>query len=250
MKWISLILILLLSACGTTPQQAESAHLHLQLADSLIEKENYPSALKELLIAQDLEPSNAIVQSHLGYIYFSRERYDLSEDHYKRAISLNPDFTEAKNNLARVYIETAQNKKAETLLKEVLTDYTYNDFPRAYANYGILEFNRKKYKTALAYFRKTLEKDRENCFAQVYVGRCYMEMGDPKHAADQLNKAVNFCQPLQIDEAHYYGAIALFRSNQKDLATLRFEELLKVFPSGKNRENARKMLDVIKKGKL
>ncbi len=250
LKWISSFCLLVVLGCGTTPQQSESAKLHLQLAVSLIEKDNYPLALKELLIAQDLEPSNPVVQSYLGLVYFNRDRYDLAEEHYKRAVRLKSDFTDAKNNLARVYVESSQYKLAEKYLKEVLDDYTYTDFTKAYINYGLLEFKRKNYKQALVFLFKNLEKDRENCLSQVYVGRSYLELAENRLAVEQLNKAIAFCQPLEIDDAHYYNAIALFRNNQKDLAQIRFEELLKLFPVGKNRENARKMLDVIKKGTL
>lgn len=250
MKWISLAFALFIAGCVTTQKQADQAALHLQLAVSLIQQQNYPVALQELLTAQDLDPQNADTQAYLGYVYFMRERIDLAEKHFKKAISLNPKFSDAKNNLARVYIETSRPKEAEVLLKEILEDYTYTNFPRAYFNYGLLEFNRKNYRTSLGYFTKTIQQDRENCLAHVYIGRNYLELKQAAVAVEELNKAINFCQPAEIDDAHYYNAIALFRNNQKDLATIRFQELLKIYPSGKNRESAKKMLDVIKKGNL
>lgn len=250
MKWISLALVLILAGCVTTKKQTEQAALHLQLAANFVQQENYPVALQELLIAQDLDPSNTDVQAYLGYVYFIRERIDLAEKHFKKAIMLNPKFTDVKNNLARVYIETNRLNEAETLLKEILVDYTYPDFPRAYFNYGLLEFNRKNHRASLNYFSKALQKDRENCLGHVYIGRNYLELKENSLAVEELNKAINFCQPLQLDDAHYYNAIALFRNNQKDLAMIRFQELLKLFPTGKNRESAKKMLDVIRKGNL
>ncbi len=246
-----LFIYLFLSGCaGRQVEKNEDADLHMQIAVSYMQKENYPLALKELLIAQDLSPRNALIQSNLGHVYFMRERYDLSEQHYKRAIALQPNFTDAKNNLARVYIETSQNRAAEELLKEVLTDLTYIDFPRANANYGILEFNRKKYKTAVSYFKRSLEKDRENCSTNVYLGRSYLELKENLLAVGQLEKSISFCQPIEVDDAHYYSAIALFRNGQKDRAIFRFEELNKLFPDSKYQDRAQKMLNVLKKGDL
>ncbi len=250
MKWISLAFALFLAGCVTTKKQTEQAALHLQLAVNFVQQENYPVALQELLTAQDLDPSNSDVQAYLGYVYFIRERIDLAEKHFKKAVAINSKFSDAKNNLARVYIETGRLKEAENLLKEILVDYTYSDFARAYFNYGLLEFNRKNYRASLNFFAKAIQKDRENCLAHVYIGRNYLELTQTSMAVEELNKAINFCQPLQVDDAHYYNAIALFRNNQKDLATVRFQELLKLFPTGKNRENAQKMLDVIRKGNL
>lgn len=250
MKWISLAFVLILIGCVTTRKEADQAALHLQLAVNLIQQENYPVALQELLVSQNLDPKNPDTQAYLGFVYFMRERKDLAEKHFKNAVDLNPNFSDAKNNLARVYIETSRLKEAEILLKQILVDYTYTDFQRAYFNYGLLEFTRKNYRASLDYFTKAIQKDRENCLAHVYIGRNYLELKQPPVAVEELNKAINFCQPLQVDDAHYYNAIALFRNNQKDLAMIRFQELLKIYPAGKNRENAKKMLDVIKKGNL
>ncbi len=246
-----LLICLFLGACQTTRvEKNETAELHMQIATSHIQNENYPLALKELLIAQELSPRNAAIQANLGYVYFMRERYDLSEQHFKRALSLMPNFTDAKNNLARVYIETSKNAQAEELLIEVLSDLTYVDFPRAQANYGILEFNRKKYKTAVGYFKRSLERDRENCITNVYLGRSYLELKENLLAVAQLEKSISFCQPLDLEDAHYYSAIALYRNGQKDRAIFRFEELIKLFPNSKYIDRTQKMLAVLKKGAL
>ena len=234
----------------SAPEQQETAELHMQIAISYIQKDNLPTALKELLIAEDLAPSNAAVQSNLGLVYFLRDRYELSERHYMNAVKFKPDFTEAKNNLARVYIEYDQLRKAEPLLQESLKDLTFTDFSSVYANYGILEFKRKRYPTAKVYLKKSLETDRENCMSHVYLGRANLELNELSLASDEFEKGVAFCSPLGIDEAHYYAALAFFRNNQKDRAMVRFEELIKLFPNGKNNEKAKKMLSLIKKGNL
>jgi type IV pilus assembly protein PilF len=254
MKWSSLVVILYfaLQGCKSMPnaENQETAELHMQIAVSYIQKDNLPSALKELLIAEDLAPKNAAVQSNLGLVYFLRDRFELSERHYLQAISFRPDYTEAKNNLARVYTETGQYRKAEPLLQEALKDLTFNDYPSVYANYGILEFKRKHYASATNYLKKSLEIDRENCLTQVYLGRSYLDMNELTLASDQLEKAISFCQPQGIDEAHYYAALAYYRNSQRDRAMVRFEELIRYFPTGPNNEKAKKMLALIKKGTL
>lgn len=250
---IAFFLAISFSGCGTTSvsqDKKETADLHLQIANEYIKGENYPLALKELMTAQDLSPDNPAVQANLGLVYFMRERYELAEKHYKKAIKIKPDFTDAKNNLGRVYVEIGQYRLAEELLTEVLADLTYVDFPKAYANFGILQFKRKKYSDAITYFKKSLERDRENCFTQVYLGRSYMELKENALAVSQLEKALPFCQQIESDEALYYSAIALYRNNQKEKAKFRFEDLVKAYPNGYNNEKAQKMLQLIKKGGL
>ena len=243
--------VLLLSCSAMNrAENKESAELHMEIAISHIQKDNLPFALKELIIAEDMDPNNPVIHSNLGLVYFLRERYELSERHYLRAISLKPDYTEAKNNLARVYTEIGQYKKAEPFLKDALKDLTFSDYASVYANYGILEFKRKNYTNAKAYLKKSLETDRENCLTHVYLGRAYLEVKDLGLATDQLEKAISFCRPAGVDEAHFYGALAFYRNNQRDRAMVRFEELIKLFPHGQHHEKAKQMLALIKKGTL
>jgi len=241
-----------LLGCATRAltEKEESAILHLQIATEYIKSEKYPAALKELLIAEDLSPRNPSIQANLGLVYFMRERYELAEKHYSKSISIKPDFTDAKNDLGRVYVEIGQFKKAEALLKEVLNDLTYVDFSKANANYGVLEFKRKNYRNAILYLNKALEQDRENCYIRAYLGRSNLELKNTTNAISQLKKAIPFCEQINSDEAHFYLGIALYRDNQKELSIFRFEELLRIFPSGFHFEKTQKMLELVKQGTL
>jgi Tfp pilus assembly protein PilF len=242
------ICALLLNSCATSATNSERAKNRVELAAAYIKSENYPAALRELLKAQEDDPNNPSVESALGTVYFKREKYELSEKHYLRALALKPDFTQARNDLARSYIETGRYTRAEELLKQSLDDLTYLNYPQTYANYGILEFKKNNYEKAIYYLKKSLEKDRENCETQVYLGRSFLESNDLESAISQLERAVTFCSQAESDLGHYYSAIALYRGQQTDKALLRFEELTTLFPNGPNREKADKMIAIIKKG--
>ncbi len=254
MKFVSLLFFFqtVLFGCASMQQseKQETAELHMEIAIAYIQKDNLPLALKELLIAEDIDPKNPVVHSNLGLVYFLRERYELAERHYLQAISYKPDYTEAKNNLARVYTEIGQYRKAEPFLIEALKDLTFQGYASVYANYGILEFKQKKYSAAKVYLKKSLESDRENCMTHVYLGRSFLELKELGLATDQLEKAISFCRPVAIDEAHYYAALAFYRNNQRDRAMARFEELVKIFPMGVHYDKAKQMLALIKKGTL
>lgn len=239
-----------MACAGSKRAQEESAvkaDLNLQIAMSYMKSGNYPMALKQLLAAEEHNPRSEAVHIHLGFVYYARESYELAEKHYLKAIQLKKDYSEAKNLLARLYIETSQYQRAEELLQEILQDLTYEDFPRAHAHYGLLEFRRKKYTAAIPHLKKSLERDRESCDSNVLLGRSYLELNELTLAVPQLDKSIPFCQSLESDEAHYYSAIALYRAGQKSKARFRFEELTKLFPNGKNHEKSQKMLDLLKR---
>lgn len=245
------IFLFFLSSCATTAEKKpENAELHMHMGISYLQTNNLPLALKELLIAEELNPKSAIIQNNLGLVYFLRQKYDLSIKHFSRAYDLDKTFTEAKNNLARVYIEVKQYKQAEKLLHEVLEDLTYVNVMGAHMNFGMLYFNQKRYQEAKVSFRKVLEFNRQDCFAHVFLGRSYLELKENRIAADQLDRAVSFCTPSGVDDAYYYAAIAYYRLGIRDKSLVRFEELIKLFPNGKNRDNAKEMIQLIRKGQL
>lgn len=255
-KSINLLFVLILPAilwgCShfSKTDDRETAELHMQIGLSFVQKENYPSALRELLTAEKIDPTNPLVQSNLGYVYYMRDHLDLAEKHYQRSIELKPDFTDAKNNLARLYIERGKLAAAVPLLKEALKDLTYNDYPKIYTNLGVLEFKRGRYSLSKVYFKKALEYNQDDCANRLYLGRSLLELRDLPTASLELNRSINSCRNLTSDDAYFYSAIALYRNNEREKSMMRFEEMLRLYPNGKNTRQAREMLEYIKKGTL
>lgn len=247
----TVLVLFFFTSCKTvTPENQDASNLHLQIALGHIQNQNYPQALRELQIAEQLNPNHPYVQSNLGLVYILRDRNDLAEKFLKKSIQLKPDFTEAKNNLAHAYIELGRNSEAEALLKDVVSDFTFVDYPTAYINYANLEFNRQKYTEAIIYAKKAIEGNNSNCFAWLYLGRSYLELNQYTAALAALEKASGLCLAVGTDSAHYYTAIALYRNKHKDLAKKKFQELIRLFPNGKNFEKSQQMLNVINKGIL
>lgn len=242
--------LLVLPSCVSTTQKnnkERAAELKMEIGISHMQRNNLPLALKELLGALELDPKNSFIHNNLGIVYYLREKYDLSVKYFSEAIALNPTFTEAKNNLARVYIEQKQYSKAARLLDVVLADLTYTNAHSAYFNYGLLYFNQNKFDQAKLYLSKILSDNREDCLTQVYYSRSLMETNHVKLASEQLDKATQFCSLQQVDDAHFYSAIAYYRSGNKQKALARFEELVKIFPEGKHRVKASEMIQLIQK---
>lgn len=215
---------------------------------SYLEQGNYPFALRELLNAEELDPTSAVVQNNLGQVYFLRERYDLAEKSFQKAIQLQPDFSEARNNLARTYIETGKFPAAEKELKIVFNDLTYAGGTKAYINWGLSRFLQKDYTGAQSAFAKVLESQSDDCVANTYYGRSLFEQKDYTRATEALDRAVGFCQKNLVDEPHYYSALAYYRQGDKSKAVARFEEIVKLYPQGKFRDKSKALLEMIRKG--
>ncbi|QDK39496.1 tetratricopeptide repeat protein [Bdellovibrio sp. NC01] len=250
-KWIIALCALTVSitmmGCATK-QEKEKADLYLRMGSSLIEEGNYPSALSALLKAQELDPQNPLILNNLGQVYFLREKYELAEKQFRKAIELQKDYTDARNNLSRVLIEQGKYAEAEKELNIVLADLTYGGADRAYINLGLAKFNQKQFTQAEQAFVKVLKLKSDDCIASDYYGRSIFEQKDYSRAAEALDRAIGFCQKNLFDEPHFYSALAYYRLGDKEKSMARFEELIKLYPDGKYRQKAKGMLDLIRKG--
>lgn len=219
----------------------------LRLGTSQIEAGDYPKALRSLLEAERLDPRNPVVQNNLGLVYFLRDRVDLAEKHMQNAVKLQSTYSDAKNNLARVYIDRGEPQKAIPLLEQVLKDLTYERPAKATLNLGLAHFRLKDYSTARGYFEKALAYGRDNCLGQTYLGRSYYETADYARAVEILDRAVGFCKASQFDEPHYFSALAYFQLGDRKKAEVRLEEVLKLYSQGRYQQQAKTLLDTIRK---
>lgn len=105
--------IFLLSSCAPVSRVikqdagALSGAEELRLAMAYESKEMLEPALKSYSRVLDIEPTEARAHFGMGNVYLKMRRYDEAEEHYKKAIELDPEKGAFYNNLAWLYIETA-----------------------------------------------------------------------------------------------------------------------------------------------
>lgn len=246
-KFCFVALLALASLSCATSHNKEEGLLHLEMGSAFLQTGRYPEALRELLLAEKADPQNPIVQNNLGLVYFIREKNEVAYKHLKRAVELKSDYTEARNNLARVLIELNQYDKAISELKTVLKDLTYSDTSKAFTNLGLAHFRRGQYQEAKRSLSQALKTNRENCLAYTLFGRSQMELGETQAAATSLDSAVVLCQPVEFDEPHYFAGLAYNKLGQREKAIARLEEVVRLYPAGKYNRKAQDMLNSISK---
>jgi len=246
--WV-ILLSALLSACSTfvSSEDREMAREHLQVGTTQLQSGNYPQALSTLLTAEKLDPENAVIQNYLGLAYLMRDRADLGEIHVRKALAIQSNYTDARNNLSSILNERSKYQESIVEAKIVIQDLTYNAPEKPYINLGTAQFKLGQYKEARESFLKAIEYQRDNCLANSYYGRSLFELKDYKKAADALDRAVGFCKRSQFDEPHYYSALTYFELGQKDKSEARFEEMIRIYPNGEYIDKAKNMLETIRR---
>ncbi|MEI7973660.1 MAG: tetratricopeptide repeat protein, partial [Bdellovibrio sp.] len=226
----------ILGGCSMMQKDKDLAQLHLRVGTSQLQSGLYPQALSSLLQAEKLDPKNPAIQNNLGLAYFVRDRLDLAEKHIRRSLDLDPLYSDARNNLARVLIETGNYPGALDELKKVLNDLTYSAPAKPLFNSGLAHFFMKQYSPAEDYFRKSLRLEKDNCLAQSFLGRTFFETKNWLRAAENLDRAVGLCQKDQFDEPQYFSGLAYFELGQIEKAEARWDELIKIYPNGRYRD--------------
>ena len=233
-------------ACMTTSKDREEAELRLQIGSRHLEKGDYPSALRELLLAEKADPKNVKVHNNLGLVYFFRDKFDLASSHLRRALELDPKFTEARNNLGRVLIEQTRYDQAIKELKIVVDDLTYADPAKAWVNMGLAHFHKGDFTRARDSFATAVQINRNHCLGQTFYGRSLLELGDLNTAAQTLDNAVVICRPLKFDEPHYFSGLAYYKLGRTSSAIARLEEVTKLYPQSRFAQKAESMLKLMK----
>jgi tetratricopeptide (TPR) repeat protein len=240
--------VIALGACESeSKRDPEAAVLELRNGTDELQNGAFPQAMATLTRAEALDPDNAEIQNNLGLAYFVRQRYSDAEKHIRKSLKLNPAYTDARNNLARVLIEVGEYKAALRELKRVELDLTYVFPERALVNAGMAYFYLKSYDQAVFYLTKALNAQRENCGAHSFLGRSFYEQKSYDKAAAELDKAIAYCQRSLFDEPNYYSALSYYALGNSDKAKSRLEEMIKLFPNGLYNEKARAMLELMRK---
>jgi type IV pilus assembly protein PilF len=241
-----IIIIMNLIGCATSEKDREKADLYLQMGTSNLEKGNYPAALKNLLSAEEYNPNDPLIQNNLGLAYFVRDRNELAEKHMQRALAIKSDFTEARINLGRVYMEQKKYDEAIRILHVATQDLTYPNPEKAWTQLGMAQFSKGDFNSAKKSLAEAIKINRQNCTAFSFFGRSLYELHDYSGAAEQLDRAIQVCLGSDFDDPYYFSGLSYYKLGEKEKATARFEQIKEKFPESKYSANAQSLLKVMK----
>lgn len=218
----------------------------MRLGSSYLTKGDSPRAIKELLVAQELDPRNKYVQNNLGLAYYMRQKLDKAIFHIRRSLQIDPKFSEGRNNLGRILVDVGQFDEAIENLSIVINDLTYPDPDKALGNIGLAYFKKGLYQKAKKNLYEAIKINRESCFAYTYYGRTLHELNNFSNARDAFERAIGLCKPAKFPDAHFYSGLNYYKMGQKSRAITRFEELIELYPYSDQADEARSMIKIIR----
>ncbi|MBW1779181.1 MAG: tetratricopeptide repeat protein [Deltaproteobacteria bacterium] len=188
---VLLLLFIFAAACaGDQAATKKKAEALQQLGSAMAAEGNLRGALAKLLEAVKLEPDNADLNHQVALVLRNLGEYDLSLKYFQRALSLNPKFSEAQNNLGTLYLLTGNWDKAIGCFQEAANDLLYKTPQYAYNNMGYAYFKKGNYDKAIESYKQALRSSRSYTIAYTNLAQAYEAKGELAEAVSAYKQAV------------------------------------------------------------
>jgi eukaryotic-like serine/threonine-protein kinase len=213
-------------AIALDPSYAQGIHWYALYLAAIGRKED---SIREIRVAQEIDPRSMIINANVGFVYYLAGEYDRAEEAEKNAIQMDPSFVPAHNYLGQIYVEKKQYKEAVDEFRTALAlspgDYEPQiGLANAYANEG-------KKAEALAIL-KELQGPQEGAGLSAYdFALAYAGMRDANKTLEWLEKAYAERNGKMVNLA-VHPQFAFLRSDP------RFQDLLNKIWGGRLVEKA------------
>ncbi len=219
--------LLVMTSCASKDQELKEKKVGLYFGagmQNLMDKQ-YTEALKNFLKANELDPNNSEILNNLGMSYYFKGEKDLAIKTLKQALKINEENSDAKVNLASIYFREKRFSEAEKTYKKVLKDLTYDKQTRTYYNLGVLELNYKKDTVAAeTYFKKSIKEDDNYCPSYFQLGVIQYNRKQFKSALKNFKEA-SMGDCYESPAPHYYQALAMIDLGRFDEARVKLDEV-------------------------
>ncbi len=243
---IALILVLYIAACTSTKTQArkDQATALRKLGEAYMTDKKDAAAYQKLTEAEKLNPKDPYTHFALGIFYFNKGKYDLSIEKYKKCLELKPDFASVRNNLGIAYMAKGDYDTAISHFNELTENYFYATPHYPLANMGQAYFHKNQYENAEKYLLQSLKILPRFTIALHWLGRTYVELGNPFKAIENLEKAIS--QAPLVPEIHFDLGEAYAMASQNEKAVHAYKKVIELAPDsqiGKRAESIVSMID-------
>ena len=245
MRFVSFaVLVCLLVIVGCTPvAKKENAESHYKLGISYMGTGDPTTALREFLLAEEVEPDNAELQAALGEAYLAKLVYDEAEKHFKFALELDEGNPQYQNNLAALYVKMERYDDAIEYFQMAASNYMFPRPEMSWAGLGYAQYKKENYPAALKAFDMAVASNWR--FPAAYVGRgeVYYALGEFDKAIIEYNQALDLAPTSSI--VHYNLALSNLKLRNKDLAITHFESVINLAPNSELSRQAKAFLSVL-----
>lgn len=234
MKISHLVLLaaLALPACaGSKPNvQEKTGDVYHQAGVEALMARRYSEALGNLLEASKNLPKDPAVWTNLGLAYANKGEMTKAEECWKRALTLNAKWTDARLNLGALQIRQKRWKEAEAMLKEAAKDLAYINQHQVFFNLALIYQEWKRPIVAEQQLKLAVEHSPDFCEAWYRLGNMQKERGALAEATQSLSKSVGGTCFRLYPEAHFEIASLYLKRKDNARGKAKLIEVIQLFP--------------------
>ena len=224
-------LAVLFFSCTTqnVAEQKAQAEATRNLGEAYLRQGKYRIALKQLKKAEDMYPSDHILQDDIGLAYLYLKDPDQAIRHFKKALEIKEDYNPARNNLGNAYAEKKEWDKAIEQYKIVTSDLLYGTPQFPLSNLGVVYYELQEYGLSAQYFLKALDIKPDFVKALYGLAKTYLAMDRVPDAIAMLQKAIG----VSPDSAVLYFELARAYTLNRDYtkAVSAYHKVVELNPS-------------------
>ena len=199
------------ATCSSRPdsKEREQAAIHYDLGVQAMRDCDGRAALNEYQKSVALDPGLDLAHNALALTYhLSFNDLATAVVHYRKAIEINPKFSEAYTNLANAYLAQSRFDEAIPLYEKALSDLLYTTPFIAENNLGWCYYKKGEVQRGVDHIRSALIANAQFCLGHRNLGIIFGDLGEPQKSADSFALYVKHC-PDSPDAHFRYGAALL-----------------------------------------
>ena len=194
LKILSVLSLLFVIACATAQpagDNIQSASAHYKIGVSYLNEGKAQLAFVEFQKAYELNPKDREVLNAIGIIYLLYfDDTPKAIDFFGKAVIVDPNYSEAYNNLGFSYEKLGQFDKAIPFYKKAVSNLLYSTPEKAYISMGNSYYRLGKYDDAISSFKNAVNRAPELSLAYMRMALCYNAMGRYGEASTSMTYAI------------------------------------------------------------
>jgi Tfp pilus assembly protein PilF len=226
----------------------QQSRVHLDLGIAYIKSRQYTTALREFMIAQEMNPKDAEIHYYIGLTYYGKGLNDNAAEEFRKALSLEPDYPEAHNYLGTVYLDMELYDKAIEEFKLALENVLYETPAVALNNIGWSYYKKGDNKSAIEHYMKALQIESDTILTPIIhnnIGLANLDEYNIDEAILNFKRAVEIAPSLA--EPRYWLGICYLKKGYDKSASQAFKTVLSIAPESRFGPLARERLNDISK---
>jgi len=185
--------MLFLTSCATTATEddIQKAGAHYKIGVSYLNENKIQPAIIEFQKALELNPNDKEALMALGIINLLRlEDFPRAADFFRKAIIIDPKFSEAYNSLGVAYEKMGKPYDAILSYKKALSNPMYQAPEKAYNSLGRVYYRLGRYEEAIEAYKGALRRTGDFYPSYYGLALCFNSKGRYGDAATAITRAI------------------------------------------------------------